>query len=167
MTNVRRTIWRLLLTAVCCTNCLSRHPGNAPDTPTVNDRDTPGYIGPAGRPQTGIRQDDTENTRTTDGKRIVERPERTSETNGTRTVCAYYEGKSPGTDRIYRIGVVFEDSLARIALDGTVFDLPQFAVSRGFGYGNGMMRFCGENSRATLTMRDGLKLDLTLCGNDG
>ena len=63
--------------------------------------------------------------------------------------------------KCYRIDVVFEPDLARVTLDGTVFDLTQYVTADGFGYKNDMMDLRGKGREATLTMRDGLILSLT------
>ena len=72
-----------------------------------------------------------------------------------------FDGTDGKTKKLYRIDVVFEPDLARVTLDGTVFDLTQYVTADGFGYKNDMMDLRGKGREATLTMRDGLILSLT------
>ena len=72
-----------------------------------------------------------------------------------------FDGTDGKTKKRYRIDVVFEPDLARVTLDGTVFDLTQYVTADGFGYKNDMMDLRGKGREATLTMRDGLILSLT------
>ena len=96
-----------------------------------------------------------------DGHWVIEQRGNTIYVQDPYPINVVFDGTDGKTKKRYRIDVVFEPDLARVTLDGTVFDLTQYVTADGFGYKNDMMDLRGKGREATLTMRDGLILSLT------
>lgn len=130
-------------------------PGNE-KTEVLDRRDLPG-----GGHAWNVEDDDTKNVRQADGHWVIEQRGNTIYVQDPYPINVVFDGTDGKTKKCYRIDIVFEPDLARVTLDGTVFDLTQYVTADGFGYKNDMMDLRGKGREATLTMRDGLILSLT------
>lgn len=115
---------------------------------------------PSGGYAWNVEDDDTKNVRQVDGSWVIEQRGHPLYVQDIYPIHAAFDGRDGINEKIYDVKVTFEPGMARLTLDGTVFDLLQYVTADGYGYRSTLMELRGKGRAATLTMRDGLTLTL-------